>query len=60
MAMWPISPSLTAIRASLWNAEADQSESPNSSRKAMSREGFSRVYVMKSQEEVAAAKVVID
>jgi protein phosphatase len=32
----------------------------SSSRKALSREGFSRIYVMKSPEEVAAATVVID
>jgi protein phosphatase len=37
-----------------------QCEDLNSSRKALSREGFSSIYIMKSPEEVAAAIVVIE
>jgi protein phosphatase len=37
-----------------------QYEDMQSSRKSLSREGFSRVYVMKSPEEAAAATVVLD
>jgi protein phosphatase len=37
-----------------------QCDELTSSRKALSREGFSRVYVLKSPEEAAAATVIID
>lgn len=37
-----------------------QCEELSSSRKALSREGFNRVYVLKSPEEVATATVIID
>ena len=37
-----------------------QCEELSMSRKSLSREGFSRVYILKSLEEVAAATVVLD